>query len=153
MLVTLEVSKLSGWLNADAYYGGSKGGHVRYGTMCGTADGGDGVQRAVEGLTADWEQSRCGAHIEHLLHGCDAGGIPVGNVRIEVPQVREEPAHVGDGRDVPIGDGAALRSGVSRVSVVGLDLRYQGGLGREDTGRRRRARRRRRGRRRRGRRR
>eukprot|EP00964_Phaeocystis_antarctica_P047611 scaffold27546_cov54-Phaeocystis_antarctica.AAC.1 len=73
MLVTLEVSKLSGWLNADAYCRGSKGGHVRYGTMCGPADGGDGVQRAVEGLTANWEQSRCGAHIEHLLHGCDAG--------------------------------------------------------------------------------
>ena len=28
MLVTLEVSKLSGWLNADANCRGSKGGHT-----------------------------------------------------------------------------------------------------------------------------
>ena len=34
MSVTLEVSKPSGWLNADAYCRGSKGGHVRYGTTC-----------------------------------------------------------------------------------------------------------------------
>eukprot|EP00964_Phaeocystis_antarctica_P061635 scaffold36844_cov58-Phaeocystis_antarctica.AAC.1 len=67
--------------------------------------------------------------MEHGLHGCDAGGIPVGNVRIEILHVIEEPAHVGDGRDVPVGDGAALRSGGSRVSVEGLDLRHQGGLG------------------------
>ena len=31
MLVTLEVSKLSGWLNASAYCRGSKGGHIRCG--------------------------------------------------------------------------------------------------------------------------
>ena len=35
MFVTLEVSKLSGWLNADADCRESKGGHVRCGTTCG----------------------------------------------------------------------------------------------------------------------
>eukprot|EP00964_Phaeocystis_antarctica_P032218 scaffold18260_cov57-Phaeocystis_antarctica.AAC.2 len=58
MLVTLEVSKLSGWLNADAYCRGSKGGHVRYGTMCGPADGrrqaaGDRGARSVQGRGLD----------------------------------------------------------------------------------------------------
>ena len=47
MFVTLDVSKLNGWLNAYAHcrverraYGAGRG--------CGPADGGDGVQRAVE---------------------------------------------------------------------------------------------------------
>ena len=39
MLVTLEVSKLSGWLNADAPCRGSEGGHVRCGTRCGPGGG------------------------------------------------------------------------------------------------------------------
>ena len=29
MVVTLDVSKLSGWLNADAYCRGLEGGHIR----------------------------------------------------------------------------------------------------------------------------
>eukprot|EP00964_Phaeocystis_antarctica_P086599 scaffold54860_cov49-Phaeocystis_antarctica.AAC.2 len=51
MSVTLDVSKLSGWLNADACCRESKGGHtVRGGVRASrlTADGGDGVQRAAE---------------------------------------------------------------------------------------------------------
>ena len=39
MVVTLEVSKLSGWLNADAYCRESKGGHVRCETRCGPGGG------------------------------------------------------------------------------------------------------------------
>ena len=39
MFVTLDVSKLSGWLNADAYCGGSKGGHAVRGEVCGSAGG------------------------------------------------------------------------------------------------------------------
>ena len=62
--------------------------------------------------------TREGAHIEHAEHGCDAEGVPAGNVRVEVLQLIEEGAHVGDGRDVPVGDGAVRRSGGSRVSVV-----------------------------------
>eukprot|EP00964_Phaeocystis_antarctica_P128450 scaffold92250_cov61-Phaeocystis_antarctica.AAC.3 len=69
--------------------------------------------------------------VEHLVHACDAGGVPAGHIRVETLRVFEEVAHVGDGRDVPVGDGAVRRSGGSRVSVVSLDRRPQGGRGRE----------------------
>jgi hypothetical protein len=98
---------------------------------------GGGTQAACTWM---WPDSRLGgmrgAHLEHVAHGRDAGGVPAGNVRVEVLQVIEEGAHVGDCRDVPVGDGAACRSGGSRVSVELLDLSLQGGLGREDAGRR-----------------
>eukprot|EP00964_Phaeocystis_antarctica_P011927 scaffold6579_cov52-Phaeocystis_antarctica.AAC.3 len=74
--------------------------------------------------------------VEHLVHVRDAGGVPAGNVRIEIPHAIEELAHVGDGRDVPIGDEAILRNGGSRISVVGLDCRLQGGRAREGRWRR-----------------
>ena len=54
MFVTLEVSKLSGWLNADAYCRGSKEYDAKRGTRVGrrgVAD--DREQRAGEGSTAD----------------------------------------------------------------------------------------------------
>ena len=178
MVVTLEVSKLSGWLNAASFCRESKGGNAVRGEVYGSAGGGQRrprcKQRVGQGSTAHMghgkgtvnmklvvvkgvrrkqragcgsgrrlrAQGRRGAHPEHLVHVCDAGGIPVGNVRVETIQVLEEATHVGDGRDVPVGDVAVRCNGGSRVSVVGLDLRLQGGLGREDTGRgRRRARR------------
>ena len=79
-----------------------------------------------------------GAHVEHVAHVRDAGRIPAGNVRVEVLQVIEELAHVGDPRDVPVGDGAVRHNGGCRVSVDRLDCRLQGGLAREGVGRRRR---------------
>eukprot|EP00964_Phaeocystis_antarctica_P133610 scaffold97822_cov51-Phaeocystis_antarctica.AAC.2 len=91
-----------------------------------------------------------GAHDEHEVHVRDAGRVPAGNVLVEVLQVVEEVAHVGDARDVPVGDGAVRRNGGCRVIVDRLDRRLQGGLAREGVGRR--WRRRGRGRRRRGRR-
>ena len=39
MVVTLEVSKLSGWLNADAYCRESKGGHTVRIKVCGLGGG------------------------------------------------------------------------------------------------------------------
>ena len=39
MVVTLEVSKLSGWLNADARCRESKRGHTVWGEVCGSAGG------------------------------------------------------------------------------------------------------------------
>eukprot|EP00964_Phaeocystis_antarctica_P024073 scaffold13469_cov65-Phaeocystis_antarctica.AAC.2 len=72
------------------------------------------------------------AHLKHVAHVCDAGGIPARNVRIEVAQLKEEPAHVGDGRDVPVGDGAVRCFGGGHVDVVRLDRRLQGGIGRKD---------------------
>ncbi len=81
-----------------------------------------------------WPDSRLGgqgtriAHVEHVVHGRDAGGVPAGNVRVEVRQEIEEVVHVGDSRDVPVGDGAVRRSDGSRVSVERSDRRLQGGL-------------------------
>ena len=40
MVVTLDVSKLSGWLNADAYCRESKGGHTVQGEVRGELRGG-----------------------------------------------------------------------------------------------------------------
>ena len=77
-------------------------------------------------------RGRAGESLEHPVHVRDAGGLPVGNVRVEVLQVFEDPAHVGDGRDVPVGDGAVRRNGASRVRIKGLDRRLQLGLARKD---------------------
>eukprot|EP00964_Phaeocystis_antarctica_P114351 scaffold78323_cov43-Phaeocystis_antarctica.AAC.4 len=102
MSVTLEVSKLSGWLNADAPCRESKEGYMVRGEVYGsggTAGGGRPrrTQRAGEGATADSGQgTRGGAHPEHAVHGCDAGGVPVGYVRVEGALALEEPAHVSD---------------------------------------------------------
>eukprot|EP00964_Phaeocystis_antarctica_P013465 scaffold7370_cov57-Phaeocystis_antarctica.AAC.5 len=98
--------------------------------------GGGGRPRCTRGVQGRARlqiggRARGGAHKEHLVHVRDAGGVPVGYVRVENPQVFEEVAHVGDGRDVPVGEGAVRRSGGSRVRVVRLDRRLQGGRGRE----------------------
>eukprot|EP00964_Phaeocystis_antarctica_P058603 scaffold34770_cov81-Phaeocystis_antarctica.AAC.2 len=105
MFVTLDVSKLSGWLNADAYCRESEGGHA----MRGERAEGSGSDRRL----------RAGQREERT------------NVRVEILQVFEEIAHVGDGRDVPVSDGAVRRSGGIRVSVERLDRRLQGGKCRE----------------------
>eukprot|EP00964_Phaeocystis_antarctica_P148343 scaffold115172_cov97-Phaeocystis_antarctica.AAC.1 len=82
MSVTLEVSKLSGWLNADAYCHESNGGHTVWGKVQGIpgAAGGGGrprcTQRAGEGSTVQiGGRARGGAHGEHGAHVCDAGGV------------------------------------------------------------------------------
>ena len=80
MFVTLEVSKLSGWLNADAYCRESKGGRavrgeVRPGRQEAAGDGGArSVQRRAR-LQIRGTRARGGAHVEHAPHGCDAGGV------------------------------------------------------------------------------
>ena len=57
--VTLEVSKLSGWLNADAYCRESNGEHTVRGELRGGRRqmAGNGGARSVhrQGSTADWE--------------------------------------------------------------------------------------------------
>ena len=80
-------------------------------------------------------QGTRGAHLEHVPHGRDLGRIPIGDVRVEIRQVKEEPLHVGDGRDVPVGDGAVCRNGGTRVVFVSLDRRLQVGRARERIGR------------------
>ena len=61
MLVTLEVSKLSGWLNDAAPCRESEAGHAVWGEVCGSAGGRGGgrrrcKQRAEKGSTADWRR-------------------------------------------------------------------------------------------------
>ena len=63
MVVTLEVSTLSGWLNDDASCRESNGGHTMWEEVRGAEDreAGDGgrprcKRRAGESSTADWEQ-------------------------------------------------------------------------------------------------
>ena len=58
-----------------------------------------------------------GAHVERPKHACDAGGVPVGYVRVEVYQIVEDFPHVGYQRGAPVGDGAVRRNGGSRVIV------------------------------------
>ena len=55
MFVTLEVSKLSGWLNADAYCRGSKAGHAVGGEVCGSAGG---RRRATAAASSVQERAR-----------------------------------------------------------------------------------------------
>eukprot|EP00964_Phaeocystis_antarctica_P058136 scaffold34462_cov56-Phaeocystis_antarctica.AAC.5 len=127
----------------------SRKGGIRCGARCGPGGGraaDDRGARNVQGRARlqIWGRARGGAHEKHVSHGCDAGGVPVGYIRVEVQTVvigivtvttcvtfLEELAHVGDGRDVPVGDGPVRRYGGSRVSVELLDRRHQGGLGRE----------------------
>eukprot|EP00964_Phaeocystis_antarctica_P066652 scaffold40320_cov67-Phaeocystis_antarctica.AAC.1 len=77
MVVTLEVSKLSGWLNADAPCRESKRGHtVREDVRAGRREAaGDRGARSVQGRARLQirDRARGGAHHEHGVHGCDAG--------------------------------------------------------------------------------
>eukprot|EP00964_Phaeocystis_antarctica_P105110 scaffold70189_cov57-Phaeocystis_antarctica.AAC.1 len=102
---------------------------MRCGARCGP--GGGGLCRRGGSGRRLRAQNRRGAHLEHLVHGCDAGGIPAGNIRVERCQAIKELARVGDGRDVPVGDGAVRRFGDGHVGVERLDCRLQGGLRRE----------------------
>ena len=79
MAVTLEVSRLSSWLNADAPCRESKGGHtvrgeVRPGRQEAAGDrGASGVQGRARVQIGS--RARGGAHVEHVLHVSDAGGL------------------------------------------------------------------------------
>ena len=65
MIVTLEVSRLSGWLNARADC--QEAAEVGRQSRC--------TQCAGEGSTVDSGQAQGGAHVEHVAHGRDAGGV------------------------------------------------------------------------------
>ena len=78
MFVTLDVSILSGWLNADAPCGQSKGGHAVRGEVRGVGRAaGDRDARSVQGRARLQIRGRArgGAHAEHVDHGRDAGGV------------------------------------------------------------------------------
>eukprot|EP00964_Phaeocystis_antarctica_P045729 scaffold26341_cov62-Phaeocystis_antarctica.AAC.1 len=79
---------------------------ARY-TCRGAAGGGRPrrTQRAVEGATADWWQgTRGGAHAEHGVHGCDAGGVEAQRLverRRVLPRVERRAC--GAGRGIRVG--------------------------------------------------
>ena len=137
MFVTLDVSKLTGLLKRlaccrverRACDAGARCAPGGWRAWVGASAKAECTGKAAR-LKAQGPGTR-GAHLEHCIHGRDAGGVPAGNVRVEVLQVIEELVHVGDGRDVPVGDGAVRRSGGIRVSVVLPHRRLQLGLGGE----------------------
>eukprot|EP00964_Phaeocystis_antarctica_P028543 scaffold16104_cov47-Phaeocystis_antarctica.AAC.2 len=81
MVVTLEVSKLSGWLNADVRCRESKGGHTLRDDVRGMWEaGGGGRPRCTHSVQARArlqmkQGTRGGAHVEHVAHVRDAGGV------------------------------------------------------------------------------
>ena len=99
MVVTLEVSRLSGWLNALADCRVRKEEGIR-GEHAALEVGGRGV--VAQAACCGGPDSRLsaggtrGAHIKHAGHGCDAGGVPARYVCIERGHAGEERAHVGD---------------------------------------------------------
>ena len=79
MSVTLELSKLSGWLNADAACRESKRGHTLRGEGAGPADGGDGTAQCA---------ARCGLGGVRALGGGDAIGMCTGRARLKAVGAR-----------------------------------------------------------------
>ena len=73
MSVTLDVSKLSGWLNAGAPCREKEGGgHRRRGDMrASRREGGVGWSVAQEAKG----RGTHGAHLKHVRHACDAGRV------------------------------------------------------------------------------
>ena len=79
MSVTLDVSKLSGWLNTDAYCR-VEGGYMGGGVTCGQAGGsmGQGGRWRKQQECPDCGgrgQGTRGAHLKHVPHVCDAGRV------------------------------------------------------------------------------
>eukprot|EP00964_Phaeocystis_antarctica_P053419 scaffold31350_cov49-Phaeocystis_antarctica.AAC.3 len=98
MVVTLEVSKLSGWSNADARCRESKGGHTMR-RPGGARAAGDGGARSVQGRARlqIGGRPRGGAHEEHAVHVCDVGGVKTQR-RVEVRRVLRCQGGEGGGR-------------------------------------------------------
>eukprot|EP00964_Phaeocystis_antarctica_P045660 scaffold26294_cov60-Phaeocystis_antarctica.AAC.2 len=111
MSVTLEVSKLSGWLNADAPCRESKGGHTVRGEIGGRARG--------------------GAHEKHVVHARDAGGVEAQRLverRRALPRVERRAYRAGRGAAREAADDRAASS-----VQEGLDCRLGAGHGEERT--------------------
>ena len=139
MLVTLEVSKLSGWLNADARCRGSKGGLTVRGEVQSTGRpevAGDRGARGVQGRARlqIGSRARGGAHVEHVAHVCDAGDVEAQRLveqRRALPRVER--------RAYGVGRAAGFRGGRRRATAAhaackgGLDCRSGAGHGEEHT--------------------
>eukprot|EP00964_Phaeocystis_antarctica_P149894 scaffold117165_cov54-Phaeocystis_antarctica.AAC.3 len=116
MSVTLEVSKLSGWLNVDARCRASKEGHAMRGEVqTGRPEvAGDRGARSVQGRARlqIGSRARGGAHVEHGVHGCDAGGVEAQRLverRRDLPRVERKACDAGRGADREAAEVAAGR--------------------------------------------
>jgi len=99
MVVTLEVSKLSGWLNAVATCRGSFEG-IRCEARCWSVGGRwrtTVAARSVQGRAPVqiWGRARGGVRLEHVAHICDAGGVESQQM-VEGLRVSKHAAHVRD---------------------------------------------------------
>ena len=102
MLVTLDVSKLSGLLNTNADCRESKGGHTVRGEVQagGREVAGDRGASSVQGRAR--LQIVGGAHEEHLVHVRDAGGVEAQRLverRRVLPRVERRAFDVGRGAE------------------------------------------------------
>eukprot|EP00964_Phaeocystis_antarctica_P060146 scaffold35832_cov53-Phaeocystis_antarctica.AAC.6 len=85
MSVTLDVSKLSGWLNADAACRVT----TRTATRgVGGGGAGGGASSVQGGPNGHGGQDTRGAHIKHAAHVRDAGGVPARYIVIEKSKTR-----------------------------------------------------------------
>eukprot|EP00964_Phaeocystis_antarctica_P082906 scaffold52075_cov69-Phaeocystis_antarctica.AAC.2 len=104
MSVTLDVSRLSGWLNASAHCRVEEGG-VGGGAACGPgggrAGGGSGASSALEGPNrgGGWQGTR-GAHLKHANHVCDFGRVEAQRL-VERRRAHKHVAHFCDAGRVP----------------------------------------------------
>eukprot|EP00964_Phaeocystis_antarctica_P040479 scaffold23131_cov61-Phaeocystis_antarctica.AAC.10 len=124
MFVTLDVLRLSVWLNADAYCRVKRNEGMQRKQRAGQRARGRGALAAARKVLL--ELGTRGAHGKHPAHVCDAGSVPVCHVLVERYELREESAHVCDQRDVPARDGAVGVKGCSLATVPHLDRRLQG---------------------------
>ena len=143
IFVTLEVSKLSGWLNADAYCREVKGGHVRCGAVCAPGGGGGGgrpwcKQRAGD-LGLDYRLGagiRGGAHVEHEAHACDARRVEAQRLverRRVLPRVEKRACDEGRGAAREARGGRQRATAAQAACGGGRDCRLGAGLGEELT--------------------
>eukprot|EP00964_Phaeocystis_antarctica_P005379 scaffold2944_cov60-Phaeocystis_antarctica.AAC.2 len=108
MVVTLEVSRLSGWLNVDALCRETKKRYAMRGELqTGRPEvAGDRGARSIE------SRARGGAHPEHAVHGCDAGGVEAQRLverRRALPRVERRAYDAGRGADREAGGGGRPR--------------------------------------------
>eukprot|EP00964_Phaeocystis_antarctica_P153608 scaffold121952_cov65-Phaeocystis_antarctica.AAC.1 len=116
MSVTLEVSKLSGWLNVDAYCRMPKEGRAMRGEVqTGRPEvAGDRGARSVQERARLQIGSRVrgGAHVEHAVHVRDAGGVEAQRLverRRELPRAERRACDAGRGADRQAGGGGRPR--------------------------------------------
>eukprot|EP00964_Phaeocystis_antarctica_P054731 scaffold32205_cov65-Phaeocystis_antarctica.AAC.5 len=136
MVVTLEVSKLSGWLNDAAFCRESKGGHTMWCEVQSTGRreaAGDRGARGVQGRARLQIRSRPrgGAHEEHVGHGFDAGGVEAKRL-VERPRVLPivERRACGAGRGMPREAGGGGRPRCKRRAREGSTADWEQATGR-----------------------